>query len=116
MRGVLLGSYETDDDNPYHSTDGGLLMSKDGTTLVAVPTLTEGDLTVPEGTLYIRYGAFEECSLVTDIYLPDSVLDIGDIYQKDYETGEYYYVIHCHAGSEAQKILDARGVPWVSIE
>lgn len=116
MSGVLLGSYEADEKNPYHSTDGGLLMSKDGTMLVAVPTLAEGDLMVPEGTLYIRYGALNECRLVTDIYLPDSVLEIGDIYTKDYETGEYYYVLHCHEGTEAQKVLDARGVPWVPIE
>ena len=116
MRGVLLGRYEVDEKNPYHSEANGALMSKDGKTLITVPTQAEGDFTVPEGTLYIRYGAFDECDQITDVYLPESLLDIGDIYKKDYETGEYYYVIHCHEGTEAQKVLDARKVPWTAIE
>ena len=50
---------------------------------------------------------------MTDIYLPDSILSIGNITAKDYETGEYRYVIHCSEGTEAAKTLNAKGVPWV---
>jgi hypothetical protein len=72
----------------------------------------EGDLYVPEGTFYIQYYALKECDRITDIYLPDSILDIGSIDEKDYDTDEYKYVIHCYEGTEAQKALDAEGTPW----
>lgn len=110
---ILFESYEVDEKSENYTAVDGLLMSRDGRTLVSVPTLTEGGLAVPEGTLYIEYSALADCEKVTDIYLPDSVLDIGGIGAKNYETGEYLYVIHCAPGSEAQRKLDAKGVPWV---
>lgn len=110
---ILFEQYEVDEKNGNYMAVDGLLMSKDGRTLVAVPTLTEGDLIVPDGTLYIEYSALDGCDKVTDIYLPDSVLNIGNIGVKDYETGEYRFVIHCNAGTEVQRRLDAKGIPWV---
>ena len=89
-------------------------MSKDGRTLISVPTLKEGSLVIPDGTLYISYTALEGCEKITDIYLPDSILEIGNVAAKNYDTGEYYYVIHCSEGTEAQKLLDVKGVPWVA--
>ena len=56
--------------------------------------------------------ALDDCDLITDIYLPDSVLDPGGVVIKDSSTGEYKYVIHCSEGSEVQKALDAKGIPW----
>ena len=109
---VLFEKYEVDEKNEYHTVVDGMLMSKDGMTLTAVPTLMEGDLIVPEGTLYIDYAALDYCDLITDIYLPDSILDAGGAISKDYSTGEYKYVIHCSEGSEVQKALDAKGIPW----
>ena len=114
LRRVLFEKYEVDENNENYSVADGMLMSKDGMTLIAVPTLLEGDLVVPEGTLYIEYSALDECDLITDIYLPDTILDIGAAASKDYSTGEYKYVIHCSEGTEAQKMLDAKGVPWVA--
>ena len=113
---VILQNYAVDGKNPYHTASDGLLMSKDGTTLVLVPTGRSGDLYVPEGTLYIEYSAFDECTSITDIYLPDSIMNIGNIGARNYDTGEYYYTIHCHEGSEAAKKLDAKRIPWVAIE
>ena len=110
---ILFEKYEVDEKSENYKAVDGLLMSKDERTLVSVPTLTEGDLVIPEGTLYIEYSALTNCDKVTDIYLPDSILDIGGIGAKNYETGEYLYVIHCSPGSEAQRKLDAKGVPWV---
>ena len=43
-------------------------------------------------------------------------MSIGSIGAKNYDTGEYYYTIHCHEGSEAAKKLDAKRIPWVAIE
>ena len=111
---VLFEKYEVDENNEYHKVTDGMLMSKDGMTLTAVPTLMEGDLVVPEGTVYISYWALDDCDLITDIYLPDSVLDPGGVVIKDSSTGEYKYVIHCSEGSDVQKTLDAKGVPWVA--
>ena len=90
-------------------------MSRDGKTLVSVPTLRKGELHIPEGTMYIRFSALNECDLITDIYLPDSILDLGNIGVKDNKTGKYKYTIHCHEGSEPQKKLEAKEVPWVPI-
>ena len=116
LQGVLFERYEVDEKSENYTAEDGLLLSKDGRTLVSVPTLLEGDLIVPEGILYISFSALDDCANVTDIYLPDSVLDIGGIAQKNYETGEYMYKIHCRKGTEAQKKLEARGVPWIEKE
>ena len=113
---VLFERYEVDEANPYYKEEDGILMSRDGKTLAAVPTLKKGELHIPEGTLYIRYSALNDCDLVTDIYLPDSLLDLGNIGEKNSRTGKYKYTIHCHEGSEPQKKLDAKEVPWVPIE
>lgn len=114
LDGILFEKYEVDEKNENHTAVDGLLMSKDGQTLVSVPTLKEGDLVIPDGTLYISYTALEGCDKITDIYLPDSILNIGNAGAKNYDTGEYYYVIHCSEGTEAQKLLDAKGIPWVA--
>ena len=112
---VLFERYEVDPSNPYYKEEDGILMSRDGKTLVSVPTLRKGELHIPEGTMYIRFSALNECDLITDIYLPDSILDLGNIGVKDNKTGRYKYTIHCHEGSEPQKKLDAKEVPWVPI-
>ena len=112
---VLFERYEVDPSNPYYKEEDGILMSRDGKTLVSVPTLKKGELRIPEGTMYIRFSALNECDLITDIYLPDSILDLGNIGVKDNKTGRYKYTIHCREGSEPQKKLDAKEVPWVPI-
>ena len=112
---VLFECYEVDPSNPYYKEEDGILMSRDGKTLVSVPTLRKGELHIPEGTMYIRFSALNECDLITDIYLPDSILDLGNIGVKDNKTGKYKYTIHCHEGSEPQKKLEAKEVPWVPI-
>ncbi len=112
ISGAVFDQYEVDEDNENFTVTDGLLMSKDGSTLVAVPAGIEGDLYVPEGTIYIQYYALTECDRIKDIYLPASILDFGSIDEKDYDTGEYKYVIHCYEGTEAQKALDAEGTPW----
>ena len=114
LREIMFERFEVDEKNEYHKVVDGLLMSKDGMTLTAVPTLMKGDLVVPEGTVSIDYSALDNCDLITDIYLPDSMLDIGGVAAKNYATGEYKYVLHCSEGTEVQKYLDSKGVPWVA--
>ena len=120
LHGVLLKRFEIAEGNPYHSvTEDGVLMSKDGRTLVAVPGQMEGSYEIPEGVERIAYGAFDEANSLSDIYLPDSLLDIGNLGEDpdlfdDVEGCSYK--IHCHEGTEAQKQLDANGIEWVKIE
>ena len=113
IKGLGFERYEVAPKSAFYTAVDGLLMSKDCETLVSVPTLREGDLIVPENTLYIDYYAFDGCDSITDIYLPDSLLSIGHIDVK-LKSGAYKYTIHCSEGSEAQKILDARNVPWTA--
>ena len=112
---VLFERYEVDPDSSFYKEEDGILMSRDGTQLVSVPTLREGELFVPEGTLAVNYYALNGCDLITDIYLSDSLLDIGNIGVTDKETGDFKYVIHCRENSEASKKLDAKKVPWTAI-
>ena len=120
LDGVSLKRYEIAEGNPYHSvTEDGVLMSKDGRTLVAVPGQMEGSYEIPEGVERIKYGAFDEANSLSDVYLPDSLLDIGNLGEDpdlfdDVEGCSYK--IHCHEGTEAQKQLDAKGIEWVKIE
>lgn len=114
--GVLFERYEADPKSEYYTVRDGFLMSRDEKTLVSVPTLTEGEFRVPDGTLYINYYAFDTCDRITDIYLPDSVLDVGNIGVKGADTGRQKYTIHCRAGSEPARLLDAQHVSWVAIE
>ena len=111
LHGILIMNFEVDDNNPYHSVVDGLLMSSDGKILVCVPGAREGALTVPEGTESIEYDAFNDCPYLTDVYLPDSVTDIGNLGEGGYDA-PCPYKVHCHAGSEAQKQLEANSVEW----
>ena len=115
MEGVLVKSYEVDEDNPYLTTVDGLLLSKDTQTLICVPGQREGELTVPESVQHIARGAFDECRYLTDVYLPDSVMDVGNLGKDGYDE-PCPYKVHCHEGTEAQKQLEAMGVEWVKIE
>ena len=114
MAGVLVKEYDVGEDNPYLTSAGGLLLSKDGKTLVCVPGQREGKLTVPEGVQHIAYGTFDECRELTDVYLPDSVLDVGNLGKDGYDE-PCPYKVHCCEGTEAQKQLGAMGVEWVEI-
>lgn len=114
MAGVLVKEYEVEEDNPYLTSAGGLLLSRDGKTLVCVPGQREGEFTVPDGVQHIAYGTFDECRDLTDVYLPDSVLDVGNLGKDGYDE-PCPYKVHCREGTEAQKQLGAMGVDWVEI-
>lgn len=120
MSRISLKRFEIAEGNPYHSvTEDGVLMSKDGRTLVAVPGQMEGSLVIPEGVERITMGAFSEARSLSDVYLPDSILDVGDIGENYDSFGDIHdcsYKIYCHEGTEAQKQLDANGIEWVKIE
>ncbi len=65
-----LEEYIVSDDNPYFKSDSGLLLTKDGTTLIAG---VNGDVVIPSSVNYVKRGAFSGCAGLTNITIPDSV-------------------------------------------
>ena len=58
-----LDKFEVSADNAWYSSQNGLLMSKDGRKLIAVPAKMEGVLSVPSSVEVIGFGAFENTAL-----------------------------------------------------
>lgn len=71
----VLSSITVDADNSNFKSVDGVLYSKDGTQLVAVPAKRSG-LTLPENLTEIRVQAFQGCQIET-IAIPSSVKTIG---------------------------------------
>lgn len=64
--------------NPNYKSVDGVLMSKDGTTLIAYPTgKTETAYTIPDDVTSIGNDAFYGCSGLTSVTIPSSVTSIG---------------------------------------
>ena len=116
FEGVIFDNYEVGEKNPYYTVLDGLLLSKDGKTLIAVPGQRKGVFRIPEGTEVISYsGAFKDSRFLTDVYLPHSVISVGDL-GKDIDLSPCPYTIHCFKGSVAQEQFDYYGIEWVDIE
>ena len=82
ISGSLLGGCESPvevsiaSDNPNYKIENGMLLSKDGTTLVS--SLNKGgSITIPDGVTEIAFNAFFENPYVTQIITPDSLTTIG---------------------------------------
>ena len=73
-----LTAYTVAEDNPYYKAQDGLLVSKDGFTLIAVPAGMTGSMTLPQNIEVISFGAFEDSKL-NDIRFHDdaNILSIG---------------------------------------
>ena len=64
--------------NPALAVIDGVLFSKQDKRLVCYPvTRTDSEYAIPEGTVIIGDGAFDECDNLTSIIIPDSVTSIG---------------------------------------
>ena len=75
--GSRLSAFEVSAGNQYYKTVSGLLLTKDGKTLVAVPSgLTI--VTIPASVTSIGGGAFSGCDCLTSVTIPDSVTSIGE--------------------------------------
>lgn len=79
-------NYKVKDSNPNYKSVDGILYTKDGTTLVAVPTGYAGELKIPEGVTEWQGAAMwsagelvdslmKEC---TGVYIPASLTQIAD--------------------------------------
>ena len=66
-----------DPDNPYYTTEDGILFNKDKTALIAYPTKRKGRYVVPASVRKIEKGSFSRCKGLTSIIIPDGVTKIG---------------------------------------
>jgi hypothetical protein len=72
-----LKSITVNVNNPIYASQNGILYDKVKTTIVHVPQLISGSITIPNYVTSIPDGAFDRCSGMTSITIPDSVLTIG---------------------------------------
>ena len=66
--------FTVDPANAVYSSRNGLLLSKDGRTLVRG---VNGDIEIPSSVTEIGDSAFDGCPLLESVTIPDGVLDIG---------------------------------------
>ena len=70
-----LTSFVVAADNSFYKSDSGLLLTKDGKTLVAG---INGDVTIPDSVTSIGNSAFTGCSGLASVSIPNSVTNIGN--------------------------------------
>ncbi len=63
------------DGNKNYKSENGLLLSKNGKTLIQG---VNGDVTIPNGVTRIGSAAFSECERLRSVTIPDSVTSIGE--------------------------------------
>ena len=74
-----LASIEVAADNPWYSSQDGVLFSKDKTELLLYPRNKPGDVyTIPDEVKHIGAFAFYRCSGLTSIVIPKGVTSIGE--------------------------------------
>ncbi len=73
-----LSAFTVSEHNPNYKAIDGLLVSKNGRKLIAVPSGRTGSLTVPEGVEVIGFGAFESSKLSEISFLDSAnILSFG---------------------------------------
>ena len=126
-----IEAFDVDIENRFFAVPGpgdgtpGLLLSGNGSSLICCPAAMIGRIRVPGSVSMILPYAFYNSGM-TDVFLPDTVLDISSIaFRQDYEdltdestgksTRTYYYsfTIHCSHGSIAEQYAIRRQIPYV---
>ena len=72
-----LTAIQVDAGNPAFTSIDGVLFTKDGKTLMICPEGKKGSFVAPNGLTEIVVNAFDGCSGLTSITIPDSVTKIG---------------------------------------
>ncbi|MBQ8125261.1 MAG: leucine-rich repeat domain-containing protein [Kiritimatiellae bacterium] len=72
--GSGIESFAVDEQNSAYKSVSGLLLTKDGKTLIYG---INGDVTIPAGVKSISDSAFASCRRLTSVLIPNSVISIG---------------------------------------
>ena len=72
-----LTSITVDANNPFYSSEDGVLFNKDKTELIVYPKGRQGDYVVPASVIKLRTKAFRWSTGLTSITIPESVTEIG---------------------------------------
>ncbi|MBR4730626.1 MAG: leucine-rich repeat protein [Prevotella sp.] len=73
-----LTSITVDESNPNYKSEDGVLLSKDGTTLITYPIGKTGTAyIISDGVTTIDYSAFRGCSGLISVTIPSSMTSIG---------------------------------------
>lgn len=79
MNCTALEAFDVDGDNAAYKSVGGVLYSRDGSTLLAYPIAKSGTAyDIPDGVTNIKKSAFRSCTALTDITIPATVTTIDD--------------------------------------
>lgn len=73
----ILSAIRVEERNKVYQSLDGVVYTKDGKKIVAVPGAAEGSFAIPETVTSVGPGAFYGCSKLTSITLPDGLTDIG---------------------------------------
>ncbi len=71
-----IESFSISEDNPHYKSVSGMLLTKDGKTLVCG---VNGNVVIPDGVTNIAQKAFCNCGGLTSVTIPDSVKAIGNL-------------------------------------
>lgn len=67
-----LTSIKVSEENPYYSSEGGILYDKEKTIIYAYPTAS-GDLEIQKSVKKIDYNSFAECSELESVVIPSTI-------------------------------------------
>ena len=73
-----LKAIHVSEENPYYSSENGILFDAGKFELLRCPMAYEGEYVVPDGTKYLWENAFQGCYNLTGITVPSSVEEIGN--------------------------------------
>ena len=102
-----LKNYFVEDGNADYKAESGLLYSKDGNTLVAVPGGLE-NVTIPKWVTHIGEYAFSSCGKVTNLVIPDGITSLASS-SFEYCTGLTSIIFYCDvpSGISESKVLSS---------
>ncbi len=73
-----LENLNVDANNPYYSSDGGVLYNKTKSVLIRCPGGKSNEYKIPDGVTAIQPRAFSLCTEIIKITLPDGLSNIGE--------------------------------------
>ncbi|MDO4649827.1 MAG: leucine-rich repeat domain-containing protein [Eubacteriales bacterium] len=72
-------AFEVSKDNPKYSSEDGLLLNKEGDTILAFPKKRKGTYTIPEGIICLEDDSFPYHGEITELTLSDSLETVKDV-------------------------------------